>query len=143
MQPNETSRVFARGAGLRAKARRVGDVLPRQRLRVEDLVAVVVREGNFCGWHKPQIAVLDLERIRAELRQVGRAHHGRAVDEHRRLHLEVAVLARVHVEHELHKRPLQARTLPQQEGEPRGRDARGVLEVHDAQALAKVVMRAR
>ena len=53
------------------------------------------------------------------------------------------MLARVRVEHELHERALEPGTLTQQECEPRARDPRRPLEVHDAERLTEVVVGAR
>src|SRR5260370_1781688 len=50
------------------------------------------------------------------------------------------MLARVNVEHELDKRPLQARAIAEQEGETRSRHQGRPLEVHDAERLAQVVV---
>jgi len=48
----------------------------------------------------------------------------------------------MHVEHELRQRPFQACALPNQKRESGARDSSRAFEVHDAERLSEVVMRA-
>ena len=70
-----------------------------------------------CG-DEPEVSILDLEQLIGELGQVCRPGHGGTVDEHRRPQLDIAMLPGVHVEHELHQRPLQTRAVTDQERKP-------------------------
>ena len=111
MEADEAPGVLARRSRLRAKARRVRDVFQRQAIAIEDLVAMEVRQRHLSGGHQPQVLTFDAECVGSKLRQIGGARHRRAVDEHGRQDLDVAVLARVRVEHELHQGPLQSGPL--------------------------------
>ena len=93
-------------AGLAAKARRIRGIEQRQIAAVENLAAVQVRQRHFGGRNEEQIPVAgDLEQVLLELRQLTRAFERGTVDEERRLHLAVSVLARVQIEHEVDEGP--------------------------------------
>ena len=85
-----------------------------------------IRQRHFGGRHEIQVPVAgDLEEVLLELRQVPGAGERRRVHEKRRLHLRVAVLARVEVEHEVDERARRgARPAPMQHREPRAGDLR-------------------
>src|SRR5438309_5398481 len=100
-----------------------------------------VRYRHFRCWDEPEITAFDLEGGVGKLGQVRRTHHGRGVHQHRWPDFLVAVLTRVHVEHELDQRSLQPSPLAEQERKARPRNASGMLEVHDAKRLTEVVMR--
>ena len=69
-----------------------------------------VRQRHFRGRNQVQVPVArDLEQVLLELRQVAGAAQRLGVDEKRRLDLEVAVLARVQVEHEVDQRAREPR----------------------------------
>ena len=70
-----------------------------------------VRERHFRCGDEPEIAAFDLEGGVGKLGQVRRAHHGCGVHQHRWPDFLVAVLARVHVEHELDHRALEPRSV--------------------------------
>ena len=106
-------------AGFAAKAGRVRRVTERQLRGVQDLVGVQVRDRDLGGRNQVQrarvvrIAALGLEQIFFELRQLARAAQRFGFDQVRRIHLGVAVLARVQIEHERRERSLEARAQPQ------------------------------
>ena len=123
---------------------RVGRVVPRQQPAVEDLLAVQVRERHFRRRDEVEIPVArNLEEVGLELRQVPGAEERRRVHQERRVHLDVAVLPRVQVEHEIDERPRHARAGAEHDREPRSRHSRGPLEVHDAERHAEVDVRFR
>ncbi len=104
--------------------------LQRQRAGVEDLIAHEIGHRHF--GRRDQV-VTDLaahgEEILLELRQLARALQRIGVDEIRHVHLGVTVLARVHVQHELAQRPMQARDRAAEHDEARAGDARTGVEV--------------
>jgi hypothetical protein len=61
----------------------------------------------------------DLEEVLFELRQVAGAAQRIGIDQERRFDLEVSVVTRVHVEHEVDQRAGQPRTGPHEHGEAR------------------------
>ena len=106
MLANETSHVFAVGAGLAAKTGCVGRVLQRQLVAVENFVAMEIRQRHFRRRDEEQIPLAgDLEEIRLELRQLASCLERRAIHEKRRRHLEISMLPRMKVEHEVGQRP--------------------------------------
>ena len=69
-----------------------------------------------------------------ELRQLRRAGHRRAIHDDRHPHLLVAVLARVHVEHEVHAARATSRApAPRKTTKPEPADLRAAREVEDAE----------
>src|SRR5438105_3928538 len=109
-------------AGLGPPRRRVRHVLQRQLVAIQDLFAVEVRDRDLSGRYQPEIPILHLEQLVGELGEVRGAYHRSRVDQHRRPQLGVAMLAGVHVEHELNQPALQARTVADQKGKSRTRD---------------------
>ena len=94
--------------------------------------------------HEIQIPVAgNLEEIGFEFRQVAGAQQGGAVDEERRLDLAIPMLARVQIEHEVDQRPREPRAGAAQHRKPRAGDARGPLEVDDAERGAQIPVRLR
>ena len=106
---NHAARVLPVRSRLRAEARRVRRQAQRQPIRFDDRVAHEVRQRHLGRRNQAQLVLaLEREQIRGELRQLARAEQRRIVDEIRHVRLAVAVLARVHVEHELRDRAMQA-----------------------------------
>ena len=90
----DAARVLAGGAGLAPEARRVGDVADRQLGRLEDLVAVDVRDRDLGGRDQVQVVAGDDVHLVLLVRDLaGAARRGR-VDDDRRPDLGEAVLAR-------------------------------------------------
>ena len=135
---DHAARVLAVGTGLAAETRRVADELERQLLAREDLAAHEIRHRIFGGRNQVQIASLELEQIVLELGEAGNAvgalggHHVRHVD------LGVAVLLRVHVEHELRERAMQARDAFLQHRKTRAGQFRRSVEIELAEAGAQI-----
>ena len=94
---------------LAAEARRVGDVVDRQRVAVEDLVAVEVGHRHLGGRDQPEVLLGVAVEVVAELRQVAGADQALALHHRGRVDLGVAVLAGVQVEHPGDQRALQPR----------------------------------
>ena len=63
------------------------------------------------------------------------------VDQERRQHFGVAVLARMHVEHEVDQRAFQLARPAPINGEPRAGDLGGAFQIQDAQLRAQIPMR--
>ena len=100
--------------------------------------------GHLRGGHEVEIPVArDLEQVGLELRQVPGAGERGRIDEERRRHLGVAVLAGVKREHEVDQRPGQLRAVAHQEREARAGHPRGALEIEDAERGPEVPMRLR
>ncbi len=88
------------------------------------------------------LAAVDPEHLVLELGQLAGALEDLAVDDVRRVALGVAVLRRLHVEHELGERAMQARDRAAQEREARARELGAGLEV-EAERRADVDVVAR
>jgi hypothetical protein len=84
-------------------------------------------------------ALLDREQVFLELRQLPGAAQGVGIDDIGRVALGVAVLLRLHVQHELRQRPVQACDRAAHEGEARARQLHAGVEVQ-ADGLAQVHM---
>ena len=101
-----------------------------------------VRQRHLCGRHQVQVPLpRDLEEIRLELRQVARARQRGGIHQERRLHLGVAVLARVQREHEVDQRPRHPGARAHQEREPRTGRLHRALEIDDAEGRPEVPVR--
>ncbi len=86
------------------------------------------------------ISTRHLVLILLELRQLRRAEHRLVADQNRRLDLDIAVLDRVEVQHELRQRARQARERSLQHDESRARQFGGRVEVHEAERLPDLEM---
>ena len=142
--PDQAAHVGAVRPGLAAEARRVGRVLERQPRRSSISSRWRLVSGTSAVGMRIQIPVAgDLEQVLLELRQVAGADERRRSDEKRRLHLGVAVLARVQVEHERDERARQPRAGAEQHREARAGHPRRPLEVEDAERGPEVPVRLR
>ena len=137
MLADDAAHIASVGPGLAAEAGRVGAQLDGQLVEVERFVAIEIRHRDFGGGDQPEIRVLELEQIRCELRQLAGAVQAGGVDHERRQHFGVAVLAGVHVQHEVDQRALQLRAQAPVDGEARAGDFGGALEIQDAEVRAR------
>ena len=80
---------------------------------VQGLVAEKIGHRDFGRGREPEIGVLNLEQIVLELGQLAGAKQAGGIDQERRQHFGVAVLARVNVQQEVDQRPLQLAPMPQ------------------------------
>ena len=104
MDAEESARHLAGAARLAAEAGRVGRELDgrigrdlRKLHTVENVIAVVVRDGHLCRGNEPEIVDLTVVEILRELRKLTGAGHGRGVHYERRKHLGVALLVAVEI----------------------------------------------
>ncbi len=137
----DAARVLAGRSGLAAEARRVRDEAFRQRRSVEDLVAVEVRDRHLGGRYEKEFPVADAVQVVLELRQVARADHRLAIDEHGGPDLLVPVLPTVQVDEEVHQRADEARSVAAKHGEARATDLRGAREVDEPALGGNLPMR--
>ncbi|MNL08200.1 hypothetical protein D3C87_1289080 [compost metagenome] len=135
VDPDEPLGVAARGARLRAEARRVGGQVLRQHLLGDDLVAVDVGQRHLGRRDQVVLGVGEVEELIGELRQVAVRQEGFLVGHEGRQDLGVAVVAGVKVEHEADERPLELSTGAAHHHEARTRQLGGPLEVEHAQGL--------
>jgi hypothetical protein len=112
-------------------------------MRLQDLVAVDVRDRHLCGGIQEQVVLADVVHVRFQLGQLPGAVQRGAPDDVRRRHLGVAVVAHVEVEHERDQRPLQPRAHAGEQQEARARDLRRPLEVQQAERRGQVPVRLR
>ncbi len=108
---------------------------------LQGFVAVDVGDGDFGGGNQPEILALALEQVFLELGQLAGAEQAAGVHHEGRQHFGVAVLAGVHVEHEVDERALQFGPQVPVEREAGAGDFGGALQVEDAQILAQVPVR--
>ena len=142
MLPDDAAHVAPVRARLAAEARRVGAERDRQRVGVQRLVAIQIRHRNLGRRRQPDNRCLShLEQILLELRQLPGAVEARRVDHERRQHFGIAVLARVHVEHEVDQRALQLRAQAPVHREPRAGDLGRALQIEDAELRPQVPVR--
>ena len=103
-----------------------------------------VGQGHFGGRDQIEIPRAgNLEQVGFELGQLAGAGERGGVGEKGGLHLPVAVLARVQVEHEVDQRARQPRAGAAQHGKPRAGDPRTALEIENAQCRTEVPVRLR
>ena len=131
--------VLAVGTGLRAKTRRVRGQLDRQPVGLDDRLAHEVGQRHLGGRDQEIPAVAcDREQIFLELRQLARAEQRVLVDEIRHVSLGVAVLLRMHVEHELDQRAVKPGDSAVQNDESAAGELRSRLEIEHAERPAEV-----
>ena len=132
MLADDAARVLAGGAGFGAEARRVGRERDGQARFVENLVAIEIGDGNLGGGDEPVVVVFVFaarggfrvgigaaEQVLGKLGQLAGAEERLGIDHERRQHFGVAVLLRVHVEHEADERALEARARAHVDGKTR------------------------
>ena len=141
MLANDPPHVAAVRAGLAAEARRVGAQLDGQRIGLQRLIAVDIGHGDLGRGNQPEIVSLALEQVLFEFGQLPRAEEAGRIHQEGRQHLGIAVLAGVHVEHEVDERALELRAHAPIEGKARAGDLGRALEIQDAQLRAQVPVR--
>ena len=121
--------------------------LDRQRVRGEDFVAHGIGKGDLRRRDQVQRAGVVLRRVAAprhrehvglELRQLGRADERIGVDQIGRIALDIAMLPRMRVEHQLRECAMQVREIVAQEREARAGEPRRRREIEHAQRLAEI-----
>ena len=100
MLADHAARILAGGTGFGPKAGREGREAQRQVLLVQHHVVHQVGERHFGGRDQP-VAVLGVEHVLGELRQLADAVDGRVLHQKRRVDLGVAVHLGMQVQHEL------------------------------------------
>ncbi len=139
MLADHAARVAPGRARLRAKAERAGGEAQGQAFLLEDLLADQIGHRHFGGRDQP-VAVARAEQVLAEFRQLIGAEHRGIAHQNRRVDLEIAVLAGVQIEHELHQRPLHPRQRALQHHETRAGELGRRIEIHQAERLADLDM---
>ena len=116
----------------------------RQRFRGHDLLAHQVGDRHLGGRDEVErLLAAYREQILLELRQLPGADQRLGLHQVRHVHLGVAMLARMQVQHELRQGPVQARHLRAHHHEAGARDARRGLEVEPREPLADLHVIAR
>ena len=132
-------------ARLAAIARRAGRVLARQRALRQHLAAVQRGQRDLGGRDQVERAALvglvRLEELLLELGQLAGAQHRVGIHEMRQPQLRVAVLARLHIQHELGDGALEPRQRAPHDREARLRQLRGTVHVEQAEAGADGLVR--
>src|SRR4051794_369694 len=85
------------------------------------------------GGREEHLAVLEAIHVILKFRELRGADHAIAPDEERRAHLQVTVLARVQVEHELNEGALEPRTLAGEADEAAAAQLRGAFRIEQFQ----------
>ncbi len=144
MLADESAHILSVRSGFAPEARRVRRVAKRKLAAVQNLLAMQVGQRHFGGGHQIEIPLpCNLEQILLELGQLAGAGQRRRVRHERRLDLDVLVFARVKVEHEVDERAREARAGAAEHGESRAGNARGALEIQNAERRAQVPVRQR
>ena len=138
MLAQHPSRVLAVRPRLAAKAGRVADEPHRQFLGLQNPIARDVGDRDLRGRNQVEVVLVNPEQIVGELRELAGAAQRLGRDQVRDVDLVVAVLARVHVEHELDEGAVQVRERSAQADEPAARKLRRKLEVHTPERNAQV-----
>ena len=141
---DHAARVLAVGPRLAPETRGLRGVAQRQLVGVEDLAGDHVGHRHLGGRDQVTRRIVGGgEGVFAELRQLAGTGHRLRVDKVRQVELGVAVLAGVHVQHELRQRAVQARQRAAQHGEARAGQLRGGLGVEQAVRVAQFDVLAR
>ena len=107
---DDAAHVAAVGAGFAAEAGRVGAQRDGQLVGVESFVAKQIGDGDFGGGSEPEIVVSRiLKRSSSNFGKLAGAEEAGGIDQEGRQHFGIAVLARMHVEHEIDQRAFQPR----------------------------------
>src|SRR6185436_17491863 len=137
----QTSGVFAGGAGFASEARRICGNRFGQIRGGQNLVAEEIGQRDFSGGNEEGVLVLQRVHVLLELRQLRRSRHAGAIDDDRDPGFLVSVLASVEVEHKVHQRPHEGCALIAEYDEPRSADLGAALEIDDAESSPNLPMR--
>ena len=143
MLTDEPARVAPRAARLCTEARRIGRVVLRQLLRIEDLIAMVVCRRHLRRRHEVVVEPLEFEHILGKFWQLPCADHACLVHDIGGKHLRVAVFFGVEIHHEVNAGALKPCAKPLVERKACARDLRRALCIEDAECVADVPVRLR
>ena len=143
MKPDQPAHVLSIGSGLAAEAGGVGGETKGKLLALEDLPGAQVRQRNLGRGDQMKVVPFDVKQVVSEPGKLPGSEQSSGVDEERRDHLQVTMLARVQVEHEADQGALQQRARSAYHGEAGAADLCRSLEVEDAKLLPQLDMMAR
>src|ERR1043166_6991769 len=131
--------IFAGGARLGAEAWGERGEAQRQRVLVENLLAHEISQRHLGRRDQPK-SFARAEHILGRLRQIAGAVRHLLAHQYWRCDFGIAVLARVHVEHELAQSAFEPRQSILEYDETRARELRSSLEVHLAKRFTEFEM---
>src|SRR5688572_24003963 len=100
---------------------------------------MVIRDGHFRCRNQIQLAIVkQFEKISFKLRQVAGTKQRVAIHNERRDRFEVAVFARMNVEHKTDQRPFKSRTRTVENRKTRGSEPRRTLEIENTESHAEI-----
>ena len=137
MDANDPARFAPGRAGFAPKAGRVSDKFFRQIRRRENFFAMKICHRHLRGRREEQLVLLQPVHVVLKFRQLRRADHAIAPHEKWRAHFEVAMLARVQIEHEIDQRALQLRARAGETNEPAPAQFRGALQIEKLQLRSR------
>ena len=141
--PDDPPHIPPIGTRFAAEARRIRTELNRKLIGVQRFVAEEVRYRNLGRRRQPEIGILAMEQVFGELRQLPGSLKARRIDQKRRQHFGVTMLARVDIQHEVDQRPLQLGPQPDVHGEPCARYLGRPLHIQNVQCRPQVPVRLR
>ncbi len=142
MDPQDAARVAPRGARLAPEACGVGGVAERERIGVEDLVAMEVRHRDLGGGNQIQVVARRDVHLVLLVRDLPGAARRVGIDEDRRPDLGHAVLVGVDVEEPADQRALEVRAIADVDRPAGARDLGAARVVDQAEVLGDLPVRA-
>jgi len=140
MQPDQAAGAQTGGAGLAPKTRRVGGIFLREITEREEFLAMQVRDRHLGRGRQIKIIAFQPVALLFKLRQLGGANQTRRLDEHRRRHLGVAVIAGVQIQQEIDEGAFEPRAGPGETDEGTATDLGCPLKVEQPMLRAQLKM---
>src|SRR5258706_13016138 len=134
------ARVLAVRAGFATETRRVANKFERQLVARQNLPAHEISYWIFRSRNQVQIAAFELEQVLLELGETRNAIRALLGNHVRHVDFRIAVLLRVHIEHELRKRPVHARHVLLQHHEARAGELRSGIKIDLAESRSQIDM---
>ena len=101
MHTDDPPRLASRGASFAPETRRVGNEFFRKIGNPQNLIAMKIRQLDFRSWRKEKLVFFQAVHVGLELWELRCADHANAPHQKRRTNLDVAMLARVEINHEI------------------------------------------
>src|SRR5687767_197108 len=130
MLSNKAAGVASIASGLTSKAGRVGGVVLREVLGIEDFLRMIIRHRYFGRRNQRKTPIVtNMEEVVFELRKLIRGEQCRSIYRKRRQRLGISMFGRVDVEHEIYQSTLEPGAGTVQDRKPRAGDLCRPFEV--------------
>src|SRR5437867_2182778 len=137
MHPDDPACLAPGCASFTPETWRIGNKLFRKIGNAQNFLAKKVRQLNFRSRRKEKVVLLQPIHVSFKLRKLRCADHAIASHQKRRADLDITVLSRVQVDHEINQGAFQLRTRSRETDKTAAAKLRGAFQIEELQLRAE------